>query len=694
VSDNESSHVPFAEFIDDYFAECDEHLAVARRALLDLEAYVGKPDVDPSLLEELFRSFHSTKGLSAMVGVGAAEQLAHHMESYLSALRKPHERLTMDGLETLISGVKSLEQVIAAHRAQIPPPELEPLLTKLRSLVGTKSAPAVTPGPAPASADSAVVELSVEKQRSVERALQAGARAWRIVFVPVPALAERGVNVNAIRKRLQEFGELMQAVPLILPGGQIAFAFIVTSTADETVLASWREDGITYSPYALTTAAEPVVRNGAEPASPVTGAAVPLIPSNVVRVELARLDDLMRMVGELVISRARLDDNIRRVGSGVAATDLRALQETNQAIERQLRDLREGVMRVRLVPIREVFARMQFVVRDLNREHGKKINLALSGQETEIDKLVIERMMDPLLHLVRNAVSHGLETPAERVAAGKPPEGKISLRAGTTGETIVIEVEDDGRGINEEAVLDRARSAGWLDARVTGEAANLLEIICAPGFSTRNEADRASGRGVGMAVVRTVVEELGGSLGLESQLGQGTRFTIQLPLTLAIADALIVAVGGQKFAVPQVAVREVLQVETSALRLLENNELLPYRAGVLSLVRLATFFHLAEPGGSAFHVLVVDTGAGMVGITVERVLGLREIVVRPLTDPLIQVPGIAGATELGDGHPVLILNTTDLARAIRRPGHGERLKHTRLAAPRLLAVPQAQCRSN
>jgi two-component system, chemotaxis family, sensor kinase CheA len=232
VSDNESSHVPFAEFIDDYFAECDEHLAVARRALLDLEAYVGKPDVDPSLLEELFRSFHSTKGLSAMVGVGAAEQLAHHMESYLSALRKPHERLTMDGLETLISGVKSLEQVIAAHRAQIPPPELEPLLTKLRSLVGTKSAPAVTPGPAPASADSAVVELSVEKQRSVERALQAGARAWRIVFVPVPALAEHGVNVNAIRKRLQEFGELMQAVPLILPGGQIAFAFIVTSTAD------------------------------------------------------------------------------------------------------------------------------------------------------------------------------------------------------------------------------------------------------------------------------------------------------------------------------------------------------------------------------------------------------------------------------------------------------------------------------
>ena len=339
-------------------------------------------------------------------------------------------------------------------------------------------------------------------------------------------------------------------------------------------------------------------------------------------------------------------------------------------------------MRVRLVPIREVFARMQFVVRDLTREYGKKVALALSGQETEIDKLVVERMLDPLLHLVRNAVSHGLEAPDERVAAGKSPEGRITLRAATTGETIVIEVEDDGRGIDAPRVFERASAAGLLGGEAANDDLSLLDVICAPGFSTRDEADRASGRGVGMAVVRTVVEELGGTLTLDTRLGQGTRFTIQLPLTLAIADALIVSAGGQTFAVPQVGVREVMQVEPGMSKALENNELIPYRDRVLPLVRLAAFFQLAERTEIAFNVLVIGSGLGAIGLAVDRVLGLREIVVRPLTDPLVRVPGITGATELGDGRVVLILDTLALSRAARKHSQGERVKSgTRVPAP-------------
>jgi two-component system chemotaxis sensor kinase CheA len=408
------------------------------------------------------------------------------------------------------------------------------------------------------------------------------------------------------------------------------------------------------------------------------------MPSNVIRVDLGRLDDLMRQVGELVISRARVDDNVKRLADKAPALNWRPLQEATSALERQLRDLREGVMRVRMVPVRDVFARMQFIVRDLAHEAGKKIALELSGQETEIDKMIVERMMDPLLHLVRNAVSHGLETPEERVARGKNPEGKLVLKASTTGETIVIEVEDDGRGLDTEAIFARARAKG-LSPDGPGDAASLLDVICAPGFSTRDEADRASGRGIGMSVARNVTEEMGGSLALETQTGHGTKFTIRLPLTLSIADALIVDVGGQTFAIPQVSVREVIHVRPDAVNTLENNELISHHDGVLPLLRLARFFGLSEPLDQPFHALVVGAGNSSIGLAVNRVLGLREIVVRPLTDSVIRVPGISGATELGDGRAVLILDAMALTRASRKESNSKRSQSVLVADVPLIA---------
>jgi two-component system chemotaxis sensor kinase CheA len=346
--------------------------------------------------------------------------------------------------------------------------------------------------------------------------------------------------------------------------------------------------------------------------------------------------------------------------------EVRAVRETSVAIERQLRDLREGVMRVRMVPVREVFARMQFVVRDLVREIGKRVVLRFSGEETQIDKFVVERIMDPLLHLVRNAVSHGLELPAERLAAGKPAEGQLHLRAKATGETVIVEVEDDGRGIQAEQVLAHARALG-LGSQLNLEAASLLDVLCVPGFSTREQSDRVSGRGIGMDVVRKSIEELGGALSLETSPGQGSRFEIQLPLTLAITDALIVKAGPERFAVPQVAVREIIRIESGSSTLIENNELLNYRKGVLPLVRLSSLFGNGASPADEHYALVVGEAAQGIAIVVDRVLGLREIVVRPLTDRLVQVPHIAGATELGDGRVVLILDTTNLSRGARKP---------------------------
>lgn len=663
IAEQESDNSFFAEFLDDYFAESEEHLTVLRRGLLALEQFVNDPRVERPLLDELFRSFHSLKGISGMVGVREAEKLAHEMESYLRALRQGEATLSEAGMSSLISGTKMLEQVIYARREQNPPPDIAQVISRLESVV-PKAAPAVNPPPRAVEAPIDEPPGTTGLEARAAGGGEDGAKLWQFQFTPTPALAERGVNVNTVRARLQEFGEIRNSAPRVLPGGGIAFDFLVAGRADESTLVALGESGLTYEPYVDPAPQAPEPVRAGDPDAEAAKAAPSISPSNIVRVNLVRLDELMRIVGELVITRSRLEDNLKNAELDMDSPRWRALQETNLMLERQLRDLREGVMRVRMVAVGEIFERMRFVVLDLSREYQKKVRLDLSGQETEIDKLLIERLMDPLLHLVRNAISHGLEPTADREAIGKPAEGSIALRAFTAAETVVIEVEDDGRGIDRERVVGRAREAGLVagDARVDDAA--LLDLICSPGFSTREEADRASGRGVGMSVVKNTVLGLGGALSLDSEPGRGTRFTIQLPVTLAIADALILSAGGQKFAVPQSSVREVMEIEPDSVRAFENNEIIQYRGGVLPVVRLARLFNLDEKYERAFHLFVVGDGLNAVGIAVDRILGQREIVVRTINDPLIQVAGITGATELGDGRVVLILDAAGLVRSL------------------------------
>jgi len=648
--------------LNDYVAECDEHLAAARRGLLDLEAARDPTSIGREPLAALFRAFHTIKGLSGMVGARAAEAVAHQLETYLGAVRKGDVPLTERGVDALLEGVGLLEAAIASFHGKGSPPDTGLLATRFAALLPTSlsqhrspnvsSPPASDPHgatePAPAAA------LAPERQGRLDAALLRRDRVWRVIFTPTPELAARGVNVNGVRSRLQAVGEIIHAEPMPAPGG-VRFRFLLATPAD-TAFDGWSEDGIEAVPYQAPA-------GPAAPPRPVAGIA----PANLVRVDLGRLDELMRMVGELVLSRARLESGLARVARHLPARERRELEETAQAIERQLRDLREGVMRVRMVPVRDLFARMRHVVRDLTRESGQEVELVVTGEETEIDKFIVERMADPFLHLVRNAVSHGLEPASERVAAGKPPKGRLSLRAATAGGMIVLEVEDDGRGVNVEEVFARAREAGLVSPDAPADPAGVLDLLCTPGFSTREAADLASGRGVGMDVVRQAVEGLGGSLALDSRPGVGTRFTARLPLTLVVADVLTIAIGGQTYAVPQTAVREVLPVEPGQTTALENNELVRYRGGVLPLVRLGDVFGAQRPVG-VFVALVTGEGTAAVALAVDRALGLREVVVRALADPLVQVPGIGGATELGDGRPILILDPGALARLARRRG--------------------------
>ncbi len=691
----ESSDEAFlASFLNDYYAECEEHLAIIRRGLLALESTVGQGQpLDQGVVEEVFRGFHSLKGLSGMVGVTPAEQLAHRAESYLRLLRRQEVALNAEALDAVIAATRLLEQVIAASRRGEPMPDLEGALARLANLSATAASAQPTPPRPPATppvaapplaptapaASAAEIALTTAEHARLTAALQAGKQAWQITFTPSHELAQRGINVNLVRSRLQSLGELIRAAPNITPQGGISFTFLWVTEADRTVFEPWTADGITYAPYSIGATAAPETPAPVPPtpaATPETAA--PVVPASTIAipaltlsqpaatttpvvVRVGRLDDLMQMVGELVISRARLEDSLRRM-EPMAATipQWHVLQETNLAMERQLRDLREGVMRLRLVPIGEAFERMQFAVRDLARDSGKSVALTLSGQTTEIDKYVVERMLDPLLHLVRNAVSHGLETPAEREAAGKSPQGHLWLRATTAGDAVIIEIEDDGRGMDIEQIVARARAAGLPVGDAPLNMAVLLDVICVPGFSTRDEADLASGRGMGMTVVRNTVQELGGTIALWTEAGRGTRFTIELPLTLAIVDALIVAAGGQTFAMPQPAVREVAEVTPAAITVMENNELIVHRGKVLPIVRLTRLFNLPEKHNLAFNLLVIGAGLNAIGVAVDRILGQREIVVRAMTDPLVRVPGIAGATELGDGRVVLILDAQAL----------------------------------
>jgi len=662
-----------SEFLEDYFVECDEHLTIIRRNLLLIERFVNQPRVERSVLNELFRSFHTLKGISGMVGVRPAEQLAHQMESYLRALRDNDLSLTPAGMDALMAGTKLTEQVIAEYRLQTPPTDISSVMTQLRAATGSDASGGGIGAADKRDIGSTVIPPSTALNRELDEKLTAamasGRKVWRIWFVPSPLLAERGINVNVVRSRLQQIGDLIHAEPKVPPNGGIAFEFIVAGDADESTFADWDEDGITHTRYA--TDGSPSSKPALDvPSPPPVSQTVTLGPSSIVRVDLGRIDDLMRMVGDLVISRSHLDNRLDGLEDSMTAPELRPLQEINLKMERQLRDLREGVMRVRMVPIGEIFERMRFVMRDLAREYDKKVNLELIGQQTEIDKLLVERMMDPILHLVRNAVSHGLESASERVAKGKPPEGKISLRASAAAENVVIEIEDDGRGVDVEKIARRAQESKLIDDVTSLDKATLLDLICAPGLSTRDEADRTSGRGMGMNVVKNTILGLGGSFDLKTERGRGTCFRIQLPLTLAIADALVVSVAGQRYAVLQSSVREVIEIEPLTIRVLENNEIIPYRGGVLPLLRLAGFFGIDQRGNQALRAFVIGSGSNAVGVVVDRILGQREIVVRGIADPLIQVAGIVGATELGDGQIVLILDSAAFTSAARKLSRG------------------------
>jgi two-component system chemotaxis sensor kinase CheA len=422
-----------------------------------------------------------------------------------------------------------------------------------------------------------------------------------------------------------------------------------------------RAGHVTSRPPPVVTTAEYHEEPGDEPGDALSLRSV----TNTVRVDIRKLDHLMNVVGELAIVRsavARINERIR------GRTELRALaaelHRVNRGFERHLTELQEGILDVRMVPLRHVFDRLARVVRQVAREHEKEIRLVVTGAETEVDKLIVEELSDPLMHIIRNAIDHGVEKPKMRELSGKPTIGTLALNAYQKGNQVVLEVEDDGAGMSDEKLFETAVRRGLVDPDARAELSRheILNLIFVPGFTTRSAITDTSGRGVGMDVVKTNINRLGGIVDVQSEHGTGTKFTITLPITLAIIRALIVDVCGRIFCVPLTSVQEVLMYDPHAVRSVEGREVMTLRGGTLPLCRLGGLFRFAErvPPPPKQYVVVTSVGPKRMGFVADALHGQQDIVIKALGRSLSKVRGFAGATDLGDQRVALVLDAPAL----------------------------------
>jgi len=614
-----------SDLLSSYHAESAELLADLRRQLLACDP---RDVVPPDALASSFRILHTLKGIAGMVGFGEIEVLLHHAESLVRGMADGGDIFDADAIALIGRTIEAIETAHAARQSGEEPMRVD-------ALVGELAMRAASP-----VAVGAVAPPTASPESRAAAARAAGHVAWRSIFRPSAALAAQGIDITQVRALLEGSGELLDTEPRVTADFGMSFRLRwvarpgVTTPPDAPGLVHERWD---------------VGATVPAPRPPTT---------QLVRVDLARLDDLMRITGDLVMTRARLAGHLTTSSN----TDgRRETREILQRMERELRDLREAIMRVRLVPIGDVLERMPFVARELATLQGKQVRVTTSGGAIEIDKYLVERLLEPLLHLVRNAVAHGIEMPAVRERAGKPPCGSISIDVATEGESVRMEVRDDGAGVDVARVAARARTEGRAVPADPLAPSQLLDLLCAGGFSTRDAADAGSGRGVGLDIVRRDVGDLTGALTLDPGPGTGAVFCIVVPLTLLITDALVLTVGDSRFAVPKGAISEVIAIGEHGIERMPGVELVAWRGGMLPLVRLSTLFRIPVDARIGRHVLVLRGAARPVGLVVDAVVHQQEIVVRRVPDALARPQGIAGATDLGDGRPVFILDGPALA---------------------------------
>ncbi|MFT3706518.1 MAG: chemotaxis protein CheA [Archangium sp.] len=692
----------------DFVAEATEIIDTLDRELMALEER-GGADPDPDRLNAIFRAAHSLKGLSAMFGLEGLARLSHRAEDLLDALRLGKVHLD----DALIEALSQTMDVLHAMLGEAARGE-DTADVKERSEVVSAELQRLARGQAPQSTDlldSIGIDPSVRavfteyEEHRLRENVKKGVGLWKVRAVF--GLDDFDTRLTELNRALKPLGEVVSTLPSSQPGDEasIAFDLIFGSGRDREEIEGALIDGASLAPLGRVPVPPPSVplpTNLPPKKAPlwddtsISGPALsPLSSSpsgltrlsggapvetslrsltNTVRVDIGRLDGLMNSIGELLLIRSnieRLAEAARQSHGTTALPKLwgQELQREARALERRLDELQKGVLEVRMVPLGQVFDKLARLMRRLVKESGKDIAFDVSGGDVELDKLIVEELSDPLMHLLRNALDHGVEKPEVRASRGKNGRATVGLVARQQGNHVIIEVKDDGNGLDEARIREVAIERGLVTREQTEEMERreLLNLVFQPGFSTRRDVSELSGRGVGLDVVKTNLQRLSGLIDIESRRGTGTTFTLTLPLTLAIIRALMVSVSGRTYAIPLNAVLEIVQVRSDSLKTIERREVLEVRGQTMPFIRLARVFGLAEEARVSHYVVIVGLAQQRLGLAIDELIGQQDIVTKPLSGRLRGIPGIAGATELGDRRAVLVLDIGALMEELLRP---------------------------
>jgi len=617
------------QYADLFLTESREHLTAFNQLLLEWE----RDPAATGAVGGIFRAVHTIKGMAATMGYAAVADLAHRVESLLDSVRRSERAANAAMLDLLFRAADALERAIAESVAGgDPAPGVAALLAELDREVAAGPA-----APARESRPSAPVILP-----------QTGPGKGRTVRVTIRAEAQlKGARALLVLRRAEGLGPVSAVTPAPVAFENDAFdgrfSFRLDSAAEAAALTA-----------ALVAVGDVERVEVADQAA--EAAAGEAQRSRHIRVDLRRLDELMNLIGELVIARGRL----HTVAARFAEPDL---HDVNGQIARLAAALQNEMVAARMVPVWQVFDRFPRMVRDLARQMGKQVAFRVEGKEIELDRAILDEIAEPLVHLLRNSVDHGIESPEERVAKGKPAVGQLVLAALRERSSVAIKVGDDGRGISREKVLSRARQQGLVEADVAALADDeLFHLISRAGFSTAEAVTDVSGRGVGIDVVTTAMRALGGSLEVRSEEGAGTTFTLRLPATLAILRALLARVGDELYAMPLTHVAETFDAGPADVQRVQGREAVLLRGQLLPLVRLRDLLGAAAPAvpRRGQPVIVLELGERRTGVVVDALVGQQEIVVKSFEAPRGTLPVFSGATILGDGVPALILDAGGL----------------------------------
>ena len=766
------------ELLKDYFSESEMMVDNLESNILAIENDPTNHDA----IDEIFRAAHTLKGNSATVEFGEIAHFAHTMEDLLDEVRSDKIKVTEDIVDTLLTALDVIKAMLEERKnGSVYGESVEEITNKIRGMIaaggGEAKAPAspaqapsapVASAAAPSAAQSSAptVSLSEYELAELKQGCEAGQQLWSVSVTfdeSNPMNSVGGIQVFAalkacgtVLKTIPDFDALYEDefhkdVTYFVASSNSAEELEDTAFLDDVTLsvdaknidnAVAKESAVSEAapaPVAETPKAAPVAApapaaspapapaasaetakkeapKAAAKAAPATGHAQ---QSTILRVDSKRVDNLMNLVSETVITKASFNqsqqqfadmliqfqtldssykEKVRRmfeqlpqyleeIQNGVAVKDIKTnitnefgdianffdafenrfkdlnskFHSSTQNLGRITGELQEGIMKIRMVPISQVFDRFPRVVRDLQKDLGKKVNLLLEGEDTELDKTVVDDLMDPIMHCVRNSVDHGIETPQERKEAGKDETGTVLLKAANEGNSIVIDVVDDGGGINVEKVKKKAIDKGLIHPSKVLTDQEAAQLIFLPGFSTAEKITNVSGRGVGLDVVKTMIEKLNGTIQVTSEHGKGSKFSIRLPLTLAIIQGLLVRVGREVYSIPIASVIESVRVKKSEINTIDNHEVLNVRNEVISVLRLSRLFNIrTNEDGDYCFVVIVGSQDKKIGVMVDNLIGEEDVVIKPLRDQFTQSPGISGASILGDGSVSLIIDVTQL----------------------------------